>query len=172
MNNFFYKSNHIKTIFNQQLKNSNMKIVIDIFEKGENYRKGRMLINDRLTVNTLEDQDRGLNELSTINEIRDIKVKGETAIPYGTYKVIVDWSNRFQMMLPRLLDVPGFDGVRIHSGNTDADTEGCILVGFDGGKGKDLLLFSRSGMQMLNSYLRTSKTDDITLTIREYKPKF
>jgi hypothetical protein len=58
-----------------------------------------------------------------------VKVPGETAIPSGRYRVIVDWSNRFRKYSFHILDVPNFSGIRIHSGNTDQDTEGCLLAG-------------------------------------------
>ena len=59
------------------------------------------------------------------------KVQNQTAIPVGRYRVIVDKSARFGRQMPHILNVPGFDGIRIHSGNTDADTDGCLLLGQD-----------------------------------------
>jgi hypothetical protein len=77
------------------------------------------------------------NEVEKCYTLEDIvrpdgeKVYGETAIPYGRYRIVVTFSNRFQRDLPLLLNVPNFEGIRIHPGNTAADTHGCILVGME-----------------------------------------
>lgn len=81
------------------------------------FTDGALYVDGVYFCNTLEDQE------------RDKKIPTATAIPRGTYRVIVDFSNRFQRYMPLLLNVPEFSGVRIHSGNTAKDTEGCILVG-------------------------------------------
>lgn len=96
---------------------------------------GRLLIDGLFYGWTLEDKDRYLEE----NPSR--KVKGETAIPAGRYQVIINWSPRFKRELPLLLNVPGFEGIRIHSGNKPEDTEGCILPGKT--KGQDFVGRSR-----------------------------
>ncbi len=75
------------------------------------------------------------------------KITGETAIPPGRYQIAITKSARFGRMLPILLDVPGFDGIRIHSGNTAADTEGCILVGNE--REGNAILQSRLAMEKL-----------------------
>jgi hypothetical protein len=63
------------------------------------------------------------------DKVRTTKVQNVTAIPYGKYEVIINFSNRFQQYMPLLINVPNYEGVRIHSGNKSTDTEGCILVG-------------------------------------------
>lgn len=83
---------------------------------------GSLLINGGFECFTLEDTDRQL-------EHGGIKVPGKTAIPRGTYQVSIDWSNRFKRMMPHILNVMGFEGIRIHWGNYAKDTEGCILLG-------------------------------------------
>ena len=86
--------------------------------------------------------------------IREQKIPGQTAIPPGRYHVLITPSQRFQRDLPLLVDVPGFTGVRIHPGNTVADTEGCILVGKDRQSGR--VLQSRVAFEALLAQLQAS----------------
>ena len=102
-----------------------MNLTLKRFEHGPNYTIGRLYNDDTYLCYVLEDKVREKDD----QPVTLWKVRGETAIPRGTYKVIVDYSNHFQKDLPHILDVPGFDGVRIHTGNSDKDTEGCLLVG-------------------------------------------
>lgn len=112
-----------------------MEILVKRIAKKETYTIGKMYIDGKYFCDTLEDKDRGLSQSMTEEEIRKIKVYGLTAIPTGAYKVIVNYSERFGKLMPLLLDVKGYAGVRIHSGNTPSDTLGCILVGRNTAKG-------------------------------------
>lgn len=87
---------------------------------------GTLAINGEPACYTLEDQVREIEGAP----VGEWKVYGQTAIPRGTYTVIITESARFKRPLPLLLNVPGFEGIRIHPGNTAADTDGCILVGY------------------------------------------
>ena len=99
-----------------------MKLLLVREPSGDSCTHGKLYVNGVFECFTLEDKDRKL-------EAGGEKIYGQTAIPRGTYEVIINFSQRFSRDMPLLLDVPGYSGVRIHAGNTIEDTEGCILVG-------------------------------------------
>jgi len=86
-------------------------------------------INGQRICEALEDEDRGLASSMSKEEIAKRKIYAETAIPTGRYQVTLTYSPRFKKKLPLVMNVPGYDGIRIHSGNKAKDTEGCILCG-------------------------------------------
>ena len=90
--------------------------------KKKDYTIGNLYINDVFFSNILEDTVRGLRQDMTPEEIKKIKIHGQTAIPSGRYEIRVTLSARFRRQLPILLNVPGYAGVRIHPGNTDTNT--------------------------------------------------
>lgn len=98
-----------------------MKLELNRIARKPLYTIGRLFVDGKYFCDTLEDRCRDLD--------KEEKVMHETAIPAGTYEVVVNVSARFKRKLPLLLDVPNFTGIRIHRGNTDKDTSGCILVG-------------------------------------------
>ena len=112
---------------------------------------GELFIDDKFFCFTLEDK------------VRDVKIYGVTAIPYGTYKVIINMSNRFKVLMPFLLNVDGYEGVRIHYGNRALDTEGCILVGLT--KDIDFIGNSRDAYKFLMN--KISNQSSLTLIIEK-----
>lgn len=90
---------------------------------------GELLIDGVKFCDTLEDRERLAWSLMPFRQLLGTKVFGATAIPAGRYEVVLTYSERFKRTLPLLLKVPQFDSIRIHGGNTEADTEGCILIG-------------------------------------------
>ena len=106
-----------------------MEIVIWRKYRKAEYTIGRMYIDGVFFCNTLEDTDRGLMQSMSPGEIMQKKIAGRTAIPIGDYKIQRTYSPRFKRLMPAILNVKGFTGVRIHAGNTANDTEGCPLVG-------------------------------------------
>ena len=126
-----------------------MKIEVKRLHRTDNSTIGELSIDGKFECYTLEDIE------------RDVKIKGETAIAKGTYKVIINQSNRFKRLLPLLIGVPNFEGVRIHAGNSNHDTEGCILVGQN--RSLDYITKSRKAFDSL--FKKMQKAKDITITI-------
>lgn len=116
-----------------------MEILLKRIAKKPNYTIGKLYIDGKYFCDTLEDKDRGLLQSMTENEILKIKVKDQTAIPTGKYKIDMNtvsprfgnssWAKLYKGIVPRLINVPGYSGVLIHPGNTVSDTSGCILLG-------------------------------------------
>ena len=127
-----------------------MELTLVRNEFNENFTLGELFIDSVRFCYTVEDK------------VRDVKIKAVTAIPYGRYKVILNMSNRFKKIMPLLLDVPFFEGVRIHSGNTSADTEGCIILGM--ARTENGVGMSRIAVQKLMDKLTNEAT--IYLTIK------
>lgn len=99
--------------------------------------------------------------------VRPVKIKGETAIPAGRYRVVMDWSAHFNKKLPHVLDVPNYEGIRIHAGNSAGDTEGCILVGqWEAG---DTIINSRSTLNTLVAMIEMAieKGDEVWIEIED-----
>lgn len=108
---------------------------------------GELYVNGEKQCYTLEDKDRDINMDGDHNDAGEGKVYGKTAIPYGRYEVVITYSNNFKQYMPLLLKVSGYEGVRIHSGNSDANTLGCILVG--NGFSNDWISDSRTAYKAL-----------------------
>jgi len=100
------------------------------------YTIGKLHVDGVYFSDTLEDPVRDHNKDGDLDDHGEGKVYGETAVPYGRYKVILNLSPRFKRILPRLMNVKHFDGILIHPGNTAKDTHGCILVGVNNQVGR------------------------------------
>ena len=106
-----------------------MDILVERLWKKDTYTIGKVYVNGKYFCNSIEDKDRGLTSDMPLDEIKKKKVYGETAIPSGRYKVVFTYSPKYKRLMPLVENVKGFDGIRIHSGNTAKDSLGCILLG-------------------------------------------
>jgi len=129
-----------------------MKLTLKRVAFQENYTIGKLYINDVYFCDTLEDCVRS-----------GAKIFGKTAINEGSYIIKLTYSNHFGKIMPELLNVKGFSGIRIHSGNDENDTQGCILVGKNLVRGKVLL--SRMYYNMLYKILLNSYSSNDLITI-------
>lgn len=141
-----------------------MELRVERLWPRENYIVGRLYVNNEFFSNTLEDKiiDKNKNGVFDNDEK---KVYGESAIPYGKYKVVYNYSPKFGRNLPRLLGVPHFEGILIHPGNTAKDSFGCILVGKNTSKG--MLSESRYTSDKLNEIIDAAQKrgEEITIEI-------
>ncbi len=142
-----------------------MELRLKRIARRESYTIGRLYVDGERFCDTCEDKDRGLSQKLPVSLNIAKKKKGVTAIPTGRYRITLDVvSQRFSKKsayqfcggrLPRLVNVPAFDGVLIHIGNTAKNTEGCILVGQNKEVGK--VLNSTVTFRQLYERLQTSK---------------
>jgi hypothetical protein len=137
-----------------------VNLTLERIKLGEDYTVGKLLVDGKFVCYTLEDKVREEEGVP----VEKWKVYAKTAIPKGTYPVTITMSNRFKTKLPLLGNVTGFSGVRIHTGNTAKDTEGCILVGA-GWDGKSGWISSSAVAFAQLLPLLESTTDPITITI-------
>lgn len=123
-----------------------MRLKVKRIYKGEYYTIGKLYIDDQYFCDTIEDKDRQLDDGMSEPLIKSMKVYGQTAIPTGTYIIDMNttspkfkdrtWAKPYGGKLPRLVGVKGFEGILIHVGNTQQDSLGCILIGYNKIKGK------------------------------------
>lgn len=149
-----------------------MKLELKRIFRGPKYTIGKLYVDNQYVCDTLEDTDRGLKQTDSLSSIQKKKVYGQTAIPTGTYGITLNvispkfkdrsWAKFCNGKLPRLLNVPGYDGVLIHVGNKPEDTLGCILVGYNKIKGQ--LINSTEAFKKLYSILSKSSTITIVIT--------
>ena len=136
-----------------------MKIEVNRIFKASNYTIGELSVNNNYVCDTLEDKVR----------VDGKKVYAETAIPAGTYTLVLSYSNRFKKVMPEILNVPNFSGIRIHCGNSSKDTEGCLLVGKWDGKTENWISDSKNSYNKLYPLLEEAfnKKENITITIKD-----
>ena len=155
-----------------------LKLSIKRIATKTDYTTGHLYVNGKLFCDTLENTDRGLDQKMTLEELQKRKVYGKTAIPTGTYRITMNRkSPKFSKIdyyrefcggyMPRLLQVPSFEGVLIHRGNREDATEGCLLVGDNTSKGG----LSNSKVRwegLMEKYLIPAKESKIPITIEVY----
>ena len=153
-----------------------LELVLKRFARKEDYTIGRLFVNGTLFCDTLENTDRGLDQDMPLDELMKRKVPGKTAIPTGTYRITMNHkSPKFSKIdyyrdfcggyMPRLLKVPGFEGILIHRGNWEEATEGCLLVGDNTSKGG---LSNSKGQweRLMTKHLLPAKEQGISITIK------
>lgn len=138
-----------------------MKLKLVRKYRKETYTIGKLYVDGVYLCDTIEDRDRGLDDSMSLADIMVKKRYGETAIPYGVYKVEITYSPKYKRLMPEIKNVKGFSGIRIHSGNTAKDTLGCLIVGKNTQVG--MVTESRKTYNKLFALLKDAK--DISIEI-------
>lgn len=154
-----------------------MEVLVKRIARRETYTIGKLYVDGKYVCDTIEDKDRGLKQTMSPAQVAKIKIKHLTAIPTGTYDLtlkvrspkyskkpyFVQYCNA---MMPRILSVPGFDGILVHTGNSANDSSGCIVVGYNTVVGK--VLNSKKAFETLYPILKeaSDKGEHITITIQ------
>lgn len=159
-----------------------MKLILERIFTCPTYTIGKLYIDGVYECDTIEDTDRGLNQDMEIDEIKKLKIYGETAIPTGTYEITMNvkspkfsnftkykWAKPYNGYIPRLLNVKGFDGILIHVSNTAQDVFGCIGVGKNKANGK--VIESTATFNLLMPKLQEANKNNEKIEI-EIKTKY
>nr|DAI14756.1 MAG TPA: hypothetical protein [Bacteriophage sp.] len=139
-----------------------MKLELKRIALKPNYTIGKLFINGTYYCDTIEDKVIDLNKNGKFDDGLT-KVMHQTAIPYGTFKVVVNHSPKFNRELPRLLDVPYFEGILIHNGSDQNSSSGCIIVGENKTVGK--VTNSTFYMNNLTARIKDAQNKGETTTI-------
>lgn len=139
-----------------------MKLKLVRKYRKETYTIGKLYVDGVYFCDTIEDRDRGLDDSMSVDEILKIKKYGTTAIPYGKYKVEITYSPKYKKLMPLIVNVKGYSGIRIHSGNTAADTLGCLIVGKNTKVG--MVTESRATYNKLFALMKDAKDISIEIT--------
>lgn len=138
-----------------------LKLVRENFT--DTYTEGKLYIDDVFFAYAIEDKVRDFNMDGDLNDPGEGKVKHLTAIPYGTYNILLTYSPKFKTILPLLLNVKHFSGIRIHWGSNPSNSSGCILIGYSKGKGK--IYNSRTAVADLIVKMKASKQEEWEIEI-------
>lgn len=155
-----------------------MRVRLDIERawKKVDYTIGRFFVNGIRFHESLEDPDRGLDSSMSLDEIKALKIPGKTAIPTGTYKVILSpspkykdrsWAKKYNGLVPEIVGVPGYVGARIHPANFASEIEGCVAVGENKVRG-GVINSQKTYCELMDKYLMPAwyAGDEMSITIR------
>lgn len=155
-----------------------MKVNVEVERawKKADYTIGRFFVNGTRFHESLEDPDRGLDSAMSLDQIKAAKVYGQTAIPVGTYKLILSvypkykdrsWAKKYNGLVPELIGVPGYSGVRIHPANNASEIEGCIAVGENKVRG-GIINSQKTYCELMDKYLMPAwiAGEEMSITIR------